>query len=816
MAEDDNKKRTAPKGSEPSGAEKKKRKTEFGSPSQVQNVVKAMQEIEDDRAADRSNINVLFNGQRPYTKEEEEKFNININVNWGEGKRIMRDANSQLNNAFMHPGTLFQCSCLEGQIDKRDTWGQVFTKNMHRPLQEGISGRKNFFLLSDRNKSVTLHGIGAMMWMNQFKLMPRFVALEDLLIPTETKCDFSNLRYFAANLYLVIGELIEMAKGENKIKGWNEEMVDQILEGQKDLYNESTPSTWRDQPEAMKQIFFENSGYYYSDAIPKVRCVAFYWQEMDKPNKWYRVIYLKENTGGKIKDIDKKFLFDGTGEPFADDISQIINVQYGDSNFVPPAKYHAVRGLGVDLYAPIETLNRLRCEFVQAAFENLKMYFRIKDPADRARLKQQVLSQYGFIEEGLEIVPQAQRHEINEALVGDAMSQMDSILAQSSSSYVSSPDRGGEKQMTAKEAMIRLNQATALVSAMLQTMYLQEGFYYDELKRRFCDGTSIDPDVKDFQERCIKEGIPAEIVKNAKAWKTTPERVLGGGDKSVAQQQALWLLSVKTMFGPESQQNILRLATQSMLDDPAKALMLVPSVPPQSSSGSRAAEGLFGTMMMGIKTAPVTGVDLLGYTGQLLKMMGAVVQRIQGTDGMGTMTEVVGLATVGQSVTEALKVLAGDPQQKQAVKVFGDGLGKLMNEVKAFGQRLTEKQKAGSLHEAISLSFKDLNPDTKNAVLQMLGLPPSQMSPEQADPKAAKAAQQMQMKGQQHAQNMQQSQQAFDAEQARLNAQVEADLRRKAIETQHDIMHESIKATLDAITRLHEAEHQPKEKASRN
>ena len=32
-----------------------------------------------------------------------------------------------------------------------------------------------------------------------------------------------------------------------------------------------------------------------------------------------------------------------------------------------------------------------------------------------------------------------------------------------------------------------LNQATALVSAMLQTMYLQEGFYYDELKRRFKD-----------------------------------------------------------------------------------------------------------------------------------------------------------------------------------------------------------------------------------------------------------------------------------------------------------------------------------------
>ncbi len=794
----------------------KKKKTEFGSPKEVITVVKALSDAEDDRASDRAKISSLFNGKRPYTAEEEEKYNISINCNWQEGKRIMRDANSQLNNALLHPGTLFQASLREGPVDKRDAWSAIFTKNIHVPLQEGISGRKNFFLIKDRNASVCMHGIGALLWQNPYIWRPRFISLEDLLIPTETKCDFSNLRYFAVNLYLTIGELIEMTKGDKAKKGWNQEMVDQILDSQKDLYNESTPSTWRDQPEAMKQIFYENSGYYYSDAIPKVRLVQFFWQEMDAPNKWYRVVYPRENLNGKIKDIEKKFLFDGTDEPFADDISQIINVQYGDSNFVAPLKYHTVRGLGVDLYAPVETLNRLRCEFVQSVFEHMKMYFRIKDPADRDRAKQQILQQYGFIVDGLEIVPQAQRHQIDANLVGDAMGQMSEIMQSSSSSYVASQDTGGEKQMTAKEAMIKVNQANVLVSAMLQTMYLQEGFYYDEIKRRFCQKSPTDPDIKRFQETCIKEGVPKEFMTDPDAWKVTPERVLGSGDKSLAQQQALWLLSVKSMFGPESQQTILRLATSSMLDDPAKAIMLVPQTPPQSTSGSRAAEGLFGTMMQGIQTSPVTGVDQLGYTGQLLKMMGAVVQRIKGTDGMGSMTDVVGLATVGQAVAESIKVLEQDPQQKQPAKVFGDAVGKLMNEVKAFGQRLTEKQKAGSLKESLSLAFKDLNPDTKNAVLQLIGLPPSQMSPEQSDPKAAKAAQQMQMKGQQHQQNMAQSQQAFEMEQARLNAQVEADIRRKAIETQHDVMHQQIQATVDAITRLHEAEHQPREKASRN
>ncbi len=387
------------------------------------------------------------------------------------GKRIMSDANSQLNNALLHPGTLFQCVLSGGPVDKRDEWSQIFTKNIHIPLQEGISGRRHYYLIKDRNASVSLHGIGAMLWSNPYIWRPRFVALEDLLIPTDTKCDFSNLRYFAVNLYLTIGELIEMTKSGDVMKGWNQKMVNEILDSQNGLYSESTPSTWRDQPEAMTQIFYENNGYYYSDAIPKVKCVQFFWQEMSKPNRWYRVVYLKENPGDKVKDISTKFLFDGTEKPFANDIGEILNVQYGDSNFVPPLKYHNVRGIGIDLYAPVETLNRLRCEFVQAVFEHLKMYFRIKDPADRDRAKQQVLQQYGFIMDGLEIVQRDERHQIDPNLVGDAMSQMNEIMTQSSASFIPGQDNGGERSMTAKEAMIKLNQATVLVSAMLETMF---------------------------------------------------------------------------------------------------------------------------------------------------------------------------------------------------------------------------------------------------------------------------------------------------------------------------------------------------------
>lgn len=750
------------------------RKSEFGTPDKVINVVKRLQDIEIVRASDRAQIESLFNGQRPYSDEEVRQFNIQLNVNWQEGKRIMRDANSQLNNALIHPGNLFNSTLREGQIDKRDEWGQIFTEEIHKPLQEGVSGYRNYYLKSNRNASVAMHGIGALLWATPYKWMPRFVPLEDLLIPTETLCDFSNLRYFAVNLYLTIGELIDLTQGD-VLGEWNKPMIQQILESQDGLYNESTPSTWRYQPQAMNSVFYQNRGYYYSDSIPKVRCVQFFWQEMDDPKKWYRVIYLMENPGGKVQNIDSQFLFNGTAKPFADNIGQILNVQYGDNNFVAPKKYHNVRGLGVDLYAPIETLNRLRCEFTQATFEHLKMYFRIKDPADRDRAKAQVLQQYGFIMDGLTIVPRAERHEIDANLVGDAMGQMSEIMSQSSSSFVSDQDAGGEKTMTAKEAQIKLNQSTAMVSSMISTLYMQEEFYYTEMKRRFCEKGSTDGEVQAFQKRCKTRGIPEELLYKPEVWKITAERQLGSGDPTQAQQEAAWLMQNRTAFGPAQQQIILRTATSTFLKDPARAWLLVPSAPVSSTAGSQMAEQLFGTMMQGIQVAPREGIDLQGYVAQLLKMMGEVIQRISQTDNMGTMEDVIGLGIVGQNASQTIQVLQADPMMKQLVKQLGDALGKMMNEVKAFAQRLKQASAANQHPKLIeSIAYKDVPDDVKRQMEAAAGLQPSQMPV--PDAKAQKAQQSLQINDAKFQQKSRHAEIAFQMEQIRKNTAATSDL----------------------------------------
>lgn len=783
---------------------------EFGTCEKILKVIQPMQDIERLRAADRAKVDALMNGRPPYTAAEVEKNNIPVNVNWGMGKKILRDANNQVNSALLHPGTLFTCTLEAGQQDKRDEWSQAFTKNIHIPLQRGVSGKKHGYLIKNRNASVCLHGIGAMLWPNSFRWMPRFVGLEDLLIPTETYCDFSNMRYFAVNMYLTPGELMDMTQGDMVHKGWNKNMIAEILKNMEQTEAEGVPPTWRDQPEAMQNVMKENRGFYYSDATRKIRCHWFFYQQIDKPKKWYRMLVLRE-AYGDVKP-DQGFLFDGSSEPFADDIGQILSVQYGDNNFVAPLKYHAVRGLGVDLYAPIEELNRLFCEFIWAVHVDFRILFKIKDPQDRDKLKQIVLAQFGTIPEGMEMLKRDERYQVSPELFAEAAGVMRSTLQESSTSFVKDVNESS-KVMTAKEATIRSNEANILVSSMLQSLYFQEGFYYEEVVRRFLKKDSADPEVVEFRNRCKKDGIPDGLMV-AGYWRIVPERVLGGGDKTQAQEEATWIWSVMDRLDPAVQNKAKRMCIGTLLNNFDKARELVPEANEVASDGVIAAENVFGTLMNGQPCQMRKGIDQQGYIGTLLKFMGNVIQRIANTSGVGTVEEIAGLQTVAENVGQHIEVLGADPTQKPLAKQFGDVLGKMMNEVKAFAQRLEEQQQAQQEKETVVIDYKVAPPDVQRQMEQKAGFQPSQMPPPIDDSiiKMQQAERAAQLKEQQAMQQAQQSEVEFRLEQQRRDAETQAEMARKSAEHQQDMALTVAKAEVERETIRKKAAAMPKKK----
>ena len=673
---------------------------DYGSPANVLAAVELMQTPERIRASNRALVDSLMNGRRPYTDQEVAEHQIQINVNWGEGSKILQDANRQVNNALLHKGNFVTCTLNSGKVEKRDDRSAVFTRNINSVLKRGKSGKKYLFLLKNRNCSLVLHGIGALMWPNNYDWMPRFVALEDLLIPTGTLQDFTNMTNFAVNLYLTPYELMTMTMGNMDIAkkaGWNTEAVKKILSTYGKLNQNNDQYNWWDRPEEMVNVWKQNQVVCNSDSVPKVHLVAFYYRSpeggTENKEKWYRKICLKEIAaaqGVNKLEINDEFIFDSGKTVFADDIDRILAIQYGDCNLVPPQTYHSTRGLGETLYAVVECMNRLRCQWMQHVFEDLLMLIRVQNPTDQDRPKVFNLKPYGVIEDGVSIIPQNERHQVDPRIVEMAMSENRQLLSENSASFVQDIDNGTGKEQTLGEAQIRLQTANKMVSGMLDMMYTLETFQLEEIVRRFLMPNPKDPDVVKFRERCKIDGIPDDLMK-PEFWTVEADRVMGGGDQALAQQEASMLLVNSQRYDTTSQRAILRKWTTTMTRNPAMGEMLVPQKENTTTAGSMAADQLFGSLMAGTQVGVVEGIEQRDYVGKMMDNMNSVIERIEGTDQVGTQQDVIGLNMVAADIGQHLELMAQNPENKEFVTAVGKELGKQMNLVKAYQQRQSEK-----------------------------------------------------------------------------------------------------------------------------
>ena len=190
----------------------------FATPSDCLKIITDIEQSLLFRSNDRALIDIQFNGGRPFTAEEEEKNQIQVNANFLEGYKIAQSGILQANSALLYKDRFFNARCIHGKVSKRSQWSESFTTNIHRPLKRGRTGKKFNYLMQNRNAALVLHGLGPLWWPNDYTWMPRFISLDDLLIPTDTPLDFSDeLGHFGINSWLTAWQLYKMTQTEKRI-----------------------------------------------------------------------------------------------------------------------------------------------------------------------------------------------------------------------------------------------------------------------------------------------------------------------------------------------------------------------------------------------------------------------------------------------------------------------------------------------------------------------------------------------------------------------------------------------------------------------
>lgn len=671
---------------------------DFSTPDKVADVIDNLKTAALLRDRNRALIEGLFNGEPPYTAAEVAENKIQTNINFKEGMLLLQQARDQLENGLLSTGNFFTITVPDAPIAKRQEYGGTLTLKANR-----IFKRSRPFLHTMRSKigSIALHGIGPQMWQDQYNPFPFFVPIEDLMIPTDTELTFENLTYFAVRRKMTPGALVRKTfavSEKNRDPGWNMKAVGALLKDYKDLNQNLSNWNWAENPEKIVELIKQNAVYWDSDAVPCIWFWDFYHQNDDGSQEWYRDIILDSDcVPGKSTQENKVEFVYHKKKRYSANLNELLHVQFGDGNNKPPFVYWSVRGIGWILYDVCQMMNRLRCQFTQRVFEDLMMLFRVSDPADRSRLDKIYMGlSRGIIPEGLQFVKREERPDANSEEVGLLMSNFKQLMGEGTAAYTQDIDNDTNKERTAFEVHALLSQTTKLTGTILNLAYLQEEFAYEEECRRLTIKGTPDFTSKKFQQECEQAGIPKKWI-DASRWNVEAERVMGGGNAALAQAKAQALMGTRQFMNPSAQARVLNKYVFTVTGDPKEAEFLAPlDGAPQVTDSIHDTELVFASLMQGIPITPKPGTNPVEAAGTTIRMMDGVVGQIVNSGGMATPQQVTGLQLAEKYAMAYIQMLSSDKTAKPLIKKFTDALGKLMNEVKGFAQRLQEQAKAAA------------------------------------------------------------------------------------------------------------------------
>lgn len=670
----------------------------FSTIERVQQTIRAGDPVDRIRQDNRVKVTNAANCVPPLTSDEAKKLGIKINVNWGEMMILLAHARRQYLTAFWSNQHFFKVKLPFAPADQQAEWSAFITQEINRPMHESPT---YFRQHQYRWASVATHGVGPMLWYDQDGWENDFVAMSDLRIATDTTTDFKNLGWFAVRHIYTPGELMLKAFDPKPNNRWDRKAIKDILKNYKEVnfVDASTNYDWETSPEKLRELVKQNGGYYSGDAMPGIPLWHFYFEDSTEHEKqgWFMVIVPESGT---VRGPEPKTFLWQSDTPIAPKREQILQCQFGDLSIDAPFKYPSVRSLGFALLEPEFYENLTRCRLLQHIHDNFNIWLRTADPVDKARAQVQEFSNLGMLRAGVSVVPQSERHQIDAGLVELGMAQMRQLKQEASSTYTQQIDTGTQREQTAFETSVKMQQVNAMLGGLLMTAFKDFTFECREFCRRFCLPNPTNDDIKTFQKRCKEAGIPRRHL-DPKLWEIEPVTPLGMGNPTIAQAASQQLMAMRPAYDAAAQQEILHEATLVITGDPRKASRWAPLGEKKDiTNGEEYVQGIFGTLMQGIRLRPAERISPIEQIDALLPMLAMKIQMIMKRDNMATPDEAAGFQAVyayimGTPQQDGLiKRLEEDEAQKEKFKQYTDAIGNIFNAVKGLAQRGAQAAKA--------------------------------------------------------------------------------------------------------------------------
>ena len=530
----------------------------------------------------------------------------------------------------------------------------------------------------------------------------------------------------ASELYRYIYDAETTCKA--KYAGWNENAIKSAIVQMGQAGSGQFPD-YRDYTRF--QDLLVNNDIVITTPFQPITCVWLYVKNFDGKIGCY---VFPQNKGVE------EFLFED--DAYTDDWKHLLGAVWYDTG--TDGMIHSIKGFGIKNFFFSSLLNRMKCRMVDGAAISSGLTFQYTGenlPAESPPVENfgpmtmlpsgmQQVAVYPQLQQAMEVTQMLSKNrDENNSLYSEQQRQIESTDTATQAKLLA----GMQGQLSVAQAAIFLSQVGSNI-------------YTEQVRRMRTRGNKCD-DAKKFVQRLRARNVPDEVIFD------TPLRVNCAANAGMANPQMMTQkfqegLALSQMPGVNARwflESLIAYKYGSQAVDKALLPQGQESEPEQRRE-AMIENSLFGQGM----PLPVAPEDAhYEHIHEHLTPLGAIVQQFKQTQTIPP--EAVAALTIGiEHAGEHMQYLAKDETKKAKLQEVTPAFRMIQSVARGIltrmqsqqqnpgqspvqgqqgGQQQAPQQSQKTASESISISFKDLGIEPKNALLQQLGLPPMQQVP---------------------------------------------------------------------------------------
>ena len=451
------------------------------------------------------------------------------------------------------------------------------------------------------------------------------------------------------------------------------------------------------------QDVLKNNSFYYADQSNKIRVVYFYFREFPRDGedegKITEVIIELDGWSSQTPDGSKKdkssglqFLFRANRK--YDDWNQIIHPMYWNHDL--NGYHHSVNGLGLEMYAGLEYLNRLYCRQADNAMAP-DIFFKPTTASQRQMMGIAQVGRYAIMPAALEMV----QSTIN-PLLGDKMlmaREVQNLVSSNLSQFRSSAmTKTQGNPVTARQVDYEASEQAKMGKSQLARVYEQRDWFYAEKYRRATASEMANNSIRggkqarQFWKWCENEGVPRWALD--KVQQVAATRVVGQGSQYMRQQALERILGLISMLPEVGRNNLVRdvIASQAGQSHVERYMPGAPQLSLQEQEQESEAMLQVAAMKTGVPPIMVSTQNPMIFAGTFIQAAEGSVQALQ--QG-GNPTETASFLSMAiPAADQHLKRMSMDPTRKSQLGEMEDRLKELVKVDTQLNQQLQQQAQA--------------------------------------------------------------------------------------------------------------------------